>query len=71
MIKELRCNLKIMENKLDQLEKRINIPEQCSGRICILIHRVPEKQNEDTDNLAIKTFCEQMQIKVKEEDIDR
>lgn len=69
--RKLKCNLKIMENKLDQLEKRINGPEQCSGRNCILIHRIPEKQTEDTDNLAFKTFYEQMQIEVKEEDIDR
>ena len=43
IIKALQCNLKNMENKLNYLEKRINRPEQCSGRKCILIHRVPEK----------------------------
>lgn len=67
----MQYNAKVMEDQLGKLEKRINQQEQCSRCNCILIHGVPEKQDEVTNGVAIKMFHEQMQIEVKEEDIDR
>ena len=60
-----------MEAKLDKLEKRIDLQEHYSRRKCSLIHGVPEKQNENTVNLAIKTFQEQIHIELMKEHVDR
>lgn len=60
-----------MEVKLDKLEKRIDLQEHYSRRKCSLIHGVPEKQNENTVNLAIKTFQEQIHIELMKEHVDR
>ena len=52
-------NLKI-HDKIAILEKQIDRQEQYSRRNCILLHGIPESKGEVTDDVAVKTICENM-----------
>ena len=39
-------------------EKQTDRQEQCSRRNCNLLHGIPESKGEVTDDVAVKTICE-------------
>ena len=45
--------------------------EQYSGRNCLLLHGVRELEGENTNDVIMKTVKEEMDIDIREEDLDR
>ena len=61
---ELRASIAASIEATDALE-------QYSRRNCALLHGVPERKDEKTDNLFIKTIADHLGVGVKARDIDR
>ena len=69
---ELEDNNLKMHDKIAILENQIGRQEQYSRRNCILLHGIPECKCEDTDDVAVKTICENINDNIITEDnIDR
>ena len=49
----------------------LNLYKQYSRRNCLLIHGVKENEKEDTDEVVIEIFINEMEEKVSVNDIDR
>ena len=45
--------------------------EQYSRRNCLLLHGVRENSNENTNDIAVKTISENLDIDIQKEDLDR
>ena len=45
--------------------------EQYSHKNCLLLHGVQENENENTDDIVLKTMAEELDIEIKENDLDR
>ena len=64
--------IKVLEEKVEKLENEsVDDLEQYSRRNCLLLHGVKETDDENTDDIIIKTICEEMGVEVREEDLDR
>lgn len=57
--------------RIDQLEHVIDEQEQYSRRNCLLVHGLPESDNEDTDKLVINLFVDKLQAQINTDDLDR
>ena len=65
---------KIIENlveKLKSLSSDIDDLEQYSRRNCLILHGVNESNDENTDEILIKTFSEELGVEIKEDDLGR
>ena len=60
-----------MNERIEELENKIDRQEQYSRRNCILIHGIAENKEENTDQQAIRFINENLDIKIDEIDIDR
>ena len=60
-----------MNERIEELENKIDRQEQYSRRNCILIHGIAENKEENTDQQAIDFINENLDIKIDEIDIDR
>ena len=60
-----------MNERIEELENKINRQEQYLRRNCILIHRIAENKEENTDQQAIDFINDNLYIKIDEIDIDR
>ena len=45
--------------------------EQYSRRNCLVLHGVNESNEENTNEIIIKTFSEELGVEIKEDDLDR
>ena len=45
--------------------------EQYSRRNCLVLHGVNESKEENTNEIIIKTFSEEIGVEIKEDDLDR
>ena len=45
--------------------------EQYSRRNCLVLHGVNESNEENTNEIIIKTFSEEIGVEIKEDDLDR
>ena len=70
-IKVLEEKVEKLENENKALSKSVDNLEQYSRRNCLLLHGVKETDDENTDDIIIKTICEEMGVEVREEDLDR
>ena len=64
---------KTIENlteKQKSLSSEIDELEQYSRRNCLTLHGVNESNDENTNEIKIKTFSEELGVKIKEDDID-
>ena len=81
---DLEKEIKKKDEKINQLEKTIeNLAEkqklsseiddleQYSRRNCLVLHGVNESNNENTNEIIIKTFSEELGVEIKEDDLDR
>ena len=71
IIKNLEKNLSLMSQRMDVMDKKLDKQEQYSRRNCILIHGIPEKKGEDTDEAILKVIKEDVGESVDISDIDR
>ena len=53
-----------MNERLEELENKIDRQLQYSRRNCILIHGIAENKEENTDQQAIDYFNENLDIKI-------
>ena len=60
-----------MNERIEELENKINRQEQYLRRNCILIHRIAENKEENTDQQATDFINYNLYIKIDEIDIDR
>ena len=70
-IEELNGTVSKMNERIEELENKIDRQEQYSRRNCILIHGIAENKEENTDQQAIDFINENLDIKIDEIDIDR
>ena len=61
---DLNTSVKNLENQLDH-------QEQYSRRNCILIHDITETQNENTDDISLRTINEHLELELTEKELDR
>ena len=57
-------SVKNLENQLDR-------QEQYSRRNCILIHGITETQDENTDDISLRTINEHLELELTEKELDR
>ena len=60
-----------MNERIEELENKIDRQEQYSRRNCILIHGIAENTEENTGQQTIDFINENLDIKIDEIDIDR
>ena len=68
---ELNGTVSKKNERMEELENKIDCQEQYSRRNCILIHVVAENKEENTDQQTIDFINENLDIKIDETDIDR
>ena len=56
---------------IEELKTELNNLEQYSRRNCLRITGIPEKQNEDTNNIILRMADEKLQTPLSVQDIDR
>ena len=70
-IKELEETINILTEKNKSLTSDVDELEQYSRRNCLLLHGVQENENENTDDIVLKTMSEELDIEIKENDLHR
>ena len=70
-IKELEETIDILTEKNKSLTSDVDELEQYSCRNCMLLHGVQENENENTDDIVLKTMSEELDTEIKENDLDR
>ena len=60
-----------MAQKLTKLEHFVDRQEQYSRRNCPLVHEIAETNDENTDDLVLKTINEKLDVEITEDEIDR
>ena len=71
IIKIFSKNTSELAQKIDKLEHLVDGQEQYSRRNCLLVNRIAETNDENTDNLVLKTINEKLDFEITENEIDR
>ena len=71
IINNLTENVSRLTQKVDDLSEAVEKQEQYSRRNCLLLHGIPEKKQENTDELCIKAINEHLDLDINDRDIDR
>ena len=58
LIKDLREDVSSLKNKHEQLKSDVENQEQYSRRNFLLVHGIPEEQEESTDNIVLNAINE-------------
>ena len=67
----LENNVSMLSTTVDVLNKQLDRQEQYSRRNCLLIHNIPENEDENTDDTVLKIIEEKVGEPVGIEDLDR
>ena len=70
-ITQLEKTIENLVEKQKSLSSEIDDLEQYSRRNCLVLHGVNESNNENTNEIIIKTFSEELGVEIKEDDLDR
>ena len=70
-INQLEKTIENLIEKHKSLLSDIENLERCSRRNCLVLHGVNENNDENTNEILIKTFCEELGVTIKEYDLDR
>ena len=71
IIKNLEGKVNNLTETVAKLIKKADDQEQYSRRNCLLVHGLPENSRENTDDLVISMFKNEMDMEVFSDDIDR
>ena len=71
IISNLTENFSRLAQKVDDLSKAVEKQEQCSRRNYLLLHGIPEKKQENADELCIKAINKHLDLVNNSRDIDR
>ena len=61
---DLNISVKNLEDQLDRQEQNLR-------RNCILIHGITETQDENTDDISLRTINEHLELELTEKELDR
>ena len=61
---DLNVSVKNLEDQLDRQEQNLR-------RNCILIHGITETQDENTDDISLRTINEHLELELTEKELDR
>ena len=64
-------NVSRSSQKVDGLSEAVEKQEQYSRHNCLILHRIPEKKQENTDELCIKVINEHLDLDINDRDINR
>ena len=70
-INQLNKTIENLVEKQKRLSSKIDDLEQYSPRNYLVLHVVNESNDENTDEIIIKTFSEELGVEIKEADLDR
>ena len=70
-INQLEKTIENLAEKQKSLSSEIDDLEQYSRRNCLVLHGVNESNDENTNEILIKTFSEELGVQIKEDDLDR
>ena len=70
-INQLEKTIENLVEKYKSLSSEIDDLEHYSRRNCLVLHGVNESNGENTNEIIIKTFSEELGVKIKDDDIDR
>ena len=71
IIKELKSEVSDLNISVKNLENQLDYQEQYSHRNCILIHGITETQDENTDDISLRTINEHLELELTEKELDR
>ena len=60
-----------MAQRIDKLENFVERQEQYSRRNCLLVHGIAETNDENMDDIVLKTINEKLDVAITENEIDR
>ena len=60
-----------MAQRVGKLESLVDRQEQYSRRNCLLVHGIEETNDENTDDLVLKSIYEKLDVYITENEIDR
>ena len=70
-INQLEKTIENLAEKQKSLSSEIDNLEHYSRRNCLVLHGVNESNDENTNEIIIKTFSEELGVEIKEDDLDR
>ena len=70
-INQLEKTIENLAEKQKSLSSEIDDLEQYSRRNCLVLHGVNESNDENTNEIIIKTFSEELGVEIKEDDLDK
>ena len=70
IIKELKSEVSDLNISVKNLENQLHRQEQYSRRNCILIHGITETQDENTDDISLRTINEHLELELTEKELD-
>ena len=70
-INQLKKTIENLVEKQKSLSSKIDDLEQYSPRIYLVLHVVNESNDENTDEIIIKTFSEELGVEIKEGDLEK
>ena len=70
IIKELKSEVSDLNISVKNLENQLDYQEQYSRRNCILIHGITETQDENTDDISLRTINEHLELELTEKELD-
>ena len=71
IIKDSKSEVSDLNTSVKNLENQLDHQEQYSRRNCILIHDITETQNENTDDISLRTINEHLELELTEKELDR
>ena len=57
--------------EMENMKFNIDANEQKSRNICLLLHGIPESNNENTDNITLDTIQNEVRVSISLEDIEQ
>ena len=71
IINNLKGEVSYLSEKLGKMEESIDAQQQYSRRNCLLLHGIEETKGEDTDNIVLEVFNDDMGLNISKSDLDR
>ena len=69
--KNLLKKASLITQRIDKLKNSVDQQEQYSRLICLLVHGIAEANDENIDDLVLKTINDKLDANIAEKEIDR
>ena len=71
IVTNINEKVSVLNKQVGDLDQKIEKQEQYSRRNCLLIHGVTENKDENTDDVVLSIFKDEMDIEIFTDDLDR